>query len=104
MDHPLISLIDQRIRDAERRGEFDNLPGTGKPLPNVSNPEDALLNRLMKEHGAKSPLVILREQIVEAKARVSAEDAPAARKAAQKELADLQTRLAIEIEAHRKFG
>jgi Domain of unknown function (DUF1992) len=28
------SWIDRQIREAEERGEFDNLPGTGKPLPN----------------------------------------------------------------------
>ena len=27
------SWIDQQIADAERRGVFDDLPGTGKPLP-----------------------------------------------------------------------
>ena len=104
MDHPLISLIDRQIREAELRGEFNNLPGAGKPLPHEPNPEDAVLNRLMKEHGAKSPLVILREQIAEAQAEVAGADTPDTRKAAQKRLADLQTRLAIEIEAHRKFG
>ncbi len=25
-------LIEQRINDAKRKGAFDNLPGTGKPL------------------------------------------------------------------------
>ena len=104
MDHPLISLIDQRIHEAEARGDFDDLPGAGKPLPHEPDPENALINRLMKEHGAKSQLVVLREQIVEAKARLAETRAPEARKAAQKELADLQTRLAIEIEAHRKYG
>jgi len=27
------SLIDRQIREAQERGEFDNLPGAGKPLP-----------------------------------------------------------------------
>ncbi|NUT34718.1 MAG: DUF1992 domain-containing protein [Hamadaea sp.] len=27
------SRIDREIREAQERGEFDNLPGTGKPLP-----------------------------------------------------------------------
>jgi hypothetical protein len=31
MDFP--SWIDQQVRDAENRGVFDNLPGTGKPIP-----------------------------------------------------------------------
>lgn len=33
MDHPLIDLIDARIRKAQADGAFDNLPGAGKPLP-----------------------------------------------------------------------
>jgi DNA polymerase/3'-5' exonuclease PolX len=28
------SAIDKQIREAQERGEFDNLPGMGKPLPN----------------------------------------------------------------------
>ena len=29
------SWIDQQIAEAEKRGAFDDLPGTGKPLPNL---------------------------------------------------------------------
>ncbi|MFO0461807.1 MAG: DnaJ family domain-containing protein [Burkholderiales bacterium] len=29
----LDDLIETRIRDAQSRGEFDHLPGTGRPLP-----------------------------------------------------------------------
>jgi hypothetical protein len=28
------SWLDRQIREAQERGDFDNLPGTGKPLPN----------------------------------------------------------------------
>ena len=28
------SWIDKQIREAQERGDFDNLPGTGKPIPN----------------------------------------------------------------------
>jgi len=28
------SWVDKQIREATERGEFDNLPGSGKPLPN----------------------------------------------------------------------
>ena len=31
--------IDQQIAEAERRGVFDNLPGTGKPLPPRREPD-----------------------------------------------------------------
>lgn len=34
------SWVDQSIQQAERRGAFDNLPGTGKPLPDVDTRSD----------------------------------------------------------------
>lgn len=30
------SWIDKQIREAQERGEFDNLPGAGKPLPGAN--------------------------------------------------------------------
>ena len=35
------SRIDRQIREAQERGEFDNLPGTGKPLPDRGELHDA---------------------------------------------------------------
>jgi len=42
------SLIDQQIRAAEARGEFDDLPGAGKPLTGLDKPysEDWWLKQL----------------------------------------------------------
>jgi hypothetical protein len=34
------SWIDRQIAAAEARGEFDDLPGAGKPLPRLGNPDD----------------------------------------------------------------
>jgi hypothetical protein len=34
--------IDQQIREAESRGEFENLPGKGKPLALLDQPDDEL--------------------------------------------------------------
>lgn len=36
------SLVDQQIRQAQERGEFDDLPGMGKPLPGRGRPDDDL--------------------------------------------------------------
>lgn len=36
------SWIDRQIRESRERGEFDDLPGTGKPLPGVDGPYDEL--------------------------------------------------------------
>jgi hypothetical protein len=34
------SWIDRQIREAAERGEFENLPGTGKPIANLDKPHD----------------------------------------------------------------
>jgi hypothetical protein len=34
------SLVDQQIRMAQERGDFDDLPGMGKPLPGRGAPDD----------------------------------------------------------------
>ncbi len=34
--------IDRQIREATERGLFDNLPGAGKPLPDLHTPDDEL--------------------------------------------------------------
>ncbi|HEY3504489.1 MAG TPA: DUF1992 domain-containing protein [Actinocatenispora sp.] len=36
------SIIDKQIREATERGEFDDLPGTGKPLAHLGGPDDEL--------------------------------------------------------------
>jgi hypothetical protein len=34
------SWVDRQIREARERGEFDDLPGAGKPLPGANKPYD----------------------------------------------------------------
>ena len=34
------SWVDRQIREAQERGEFDNLPGAGKPLRDLGDPND----------------------------------------------------------------
>lgn len=36
------SWIDRQIREAQERGEFDDLPGYGKPIPDLDRPHDDL--------------------------------------------------------------
>jgi len=63
MDHPLIDLINARIDAAERDGAFDNLDGAGKPLPECEDPENAVMNRIMKENGAVPEVVSLSREL-----------------------------------------
>lgn len=104
MHHPLSSLIDQIIQNAEKRGEFDDLPGAGKPLVHLDDPQNAVLARMMKEADAKSPVVILRRQILEAQEKLKTLTDETKRKAQQLRLSELHTKLAIEMEAFRKYG
>jgi Domain of unknown function (DUF1992) len=34
------SLVDRQIREAQERGEFDDLPGAGKPIAGLDQPYD----------------------------------------------------------------
>jgi hypothetical protein len=49
------SLIDRMIREAQERGQFDNLPGKGQPLDldddALTDPEWRLANRVLKNAG-----------------------------------------------------
>ncbi|MFW2542133.1 DUF1992 domain-containing protein [Primorskyibacter sp. 2E107] len=63
MDHPLIDLITAKIRLAEAEGQFDNLPGAGKPLPPCDDPENAVLHRILKENGGVPEIVSLSREL-----------------------------------------
>ena len=39
---PAESVAERRIRQAMERGEFDDLPGAGKPIPGAGQPDDPL--------------------------------------------------------------
>jgi hypothetical protein len=62
------SLIDQQIRAAEARGEFDDLPGAGKPLTGLDKPysEDWWLKQLAERENlgrhALPPSLALRKE------------------------------------------
>jgi Domain of unknown function (DUF1992) len=61
------SAIDKQIREAQERGDFDNLPGTGKPLPDLNQPYDEnwWVKGLLKRENEASPsaLLALRKEI-----------------------------------------
>lgn len=104
MDHPLSALIDQIIQKAEANGAFKDLAGAGKPLAHLDDPANALLKRIVREADAKAPVVIIREQILASTARLRALTDANERKAEMFVLAELQTKLALEMEAFRKYG
>ena len=51
------SVAEQRIQDAMARGEFDHLPGTGKPIEGLDAPHDD--NWWIKQLAEREGLTIL---------------------------------------------
>jgi hypothetical protein len=68
-------LAEERIRDAIQRGEFDNLPGRGKPL-NLEDdrhiPDDLrLAYKILKNAGCLPPELELKKEISKAEELLS---------------------------------
>lgn len=61
------SLIDQQIQEAYERGEFNNLPGTGKPLrfdeERFVPPDLRLAYKIMKDHEVLPPWIAEGQEI-----------------------------------------
>lgn len=64
------SWIDRQLREARERGEFDNLPGSGKPIPGLDKPYDEtwwIKDKLRRENLTYLPTtLILRREAEEA--------------------------------------
>jgi hypothetical protein len=62
--------VERQIREATERGEFDNLPGAGKPIADLDKPHDELWwvrQKLRREHLSWLPRTIaLRKEAEEA--------------------------------------
>lgn len=67
-------LAEQRIADALRRGEFDHLPGAGRPLVFDDEPllsaEQRMANHILRNAGVAPPEIGLRKEIAALRARL----------------------------------
>lgn len=93
-------LAEQRIREAMERGEFDDLPGKGKPLPPEDDldvpPELRVAYRILKNSGFVPPEVELRKDIASAEQLLSEALTPVERSAANRRLEFLLMKLAAQ--------
>lgn len=85
------SWIDKQIREAQERGEFDDLPSAGKPLPGAGEPleEDWWIKRKVREEEGTAglpPSLVLRRQAETAKACALAAPADAEARAIIEEM------------------
>jgi len=67
------SAIDTQIREAQERGDFDNLPGQGRPLPaDVWDDEWGLAYHILRQAGETLPWISLGRDIEAAHAKLHA--------------------------------
>jgi hypothetical protein len=78
------AVVEERIQEALRRGDFDDLPGTGRPLD---------LYRILKNAGFVPPEILERREIAELERAIAGIADVEARKRALAKLAVLRTRL-----------
>lgn len=108
MSDPLHRIAERQMARAAAEGQFRNLAGAGRPLP--ERPGDALIDtadavacRIMAENGALPEEIALKRRVEAARAAWQAARAPAERKARMAELAEAQMRHEIAREARRRF-
>jgi Domain of unknown function (DUF1992) len=94
------ALVEERIGEAIRRGEFADLPGTGKPLDLNDDPlvpEDVrAINRVLKNAGFVPSEILDRRAIAALEANLPAIAATDERSRALAKLAVLRSRLGGE--------
>ncbi|CUI01235.1 MULTISPECIES: DnaJ family domain-containing protein [Leisingera] len=102
MDHPLIDLINARIEAAEKDGAFDNLQGAGKPLPQCDDPENALVNRLVRESGGVPEFVSLSRELQRLREELREAGDRSRRQEILKEMSMMDARIEIARKAYTK--
>jgi hypothetical protein len=70
------SWVERKIRESMERGEFDNLPGSGRPLPDLDQPYDELwwLRKKLREEklSIDPPTLTLRKEVDSARLLIAA--------------------------------
>lgn len=91
------TVVEERIQEAMRRGDFDDLPGAGKPLELDDDPlvppEVRVAYRILKNAGFVPPEVLERREIADLEAALAELEDVAERKRALARLAVLRTHL-----------
>ena len=99
-------LIEEKIREAMEKGEFDNLPGKGKPLDldaYFATPADLRLGySVLKSAGCLPVEVELQNEIEALKARLSVCDDERAGEALRKEIEGKTLKLNLLMDGNQR--
>lgn len=106
MAHPLEDIIDARIRAAQADGAFDDLAGQGKPLKPEDDPENALINRLIRENGGVPEFVSLSRELERLRAELAETGDRTKRAYILKTMSIMDAKIDFARNAHtsKKFG
>lgn len=101
-------MAERQIQAAIEKGQLTGLAGEGAPLP--ENPHMAFISaadaagiRIMAEAGAIPPEIGFKKQAAALRAHLATLTDPDAIRAAQRQLADLETNQALAEDARRAF-
>lgn len=100
------SAIEQRIREAIERGEFDDLPGSGKPLDLTAyfnTPEDLrMAYSLLRSNNFVPEEVDLMNEIAELKETLAAATGDAERDELSRRMNDRKLALSVLLDRRRR--
>jgi len=96
--------IERKIRESMEQGEFDNLPGSGQPIPELARPYDELwwLRKKLREEqlSIDPPTLVLRREYHETLAKI----AGARREEDVRRLVKAINERIIYVNSHTTFG
>jgi hypothetical protein len=99
-------LVEALIKEAQARGDFDNLPGKGKPLDLTeyfNTPEDVrVAQALLKNAGMVSSEFELLQEIAALKESLESASDESAKDKIRKLLTDKQLRFNLQLERHKR--
>ena len=101
-------IVEAMIKEAMARGEFDNLPGKGKPIDLTEyfeTPEDVrLANSVLKSAGMTSHEVDLLREIAELKQALAAVLDEKRKQELQKQIQQKQVEFSLRMERQKRSG
>jgi hypothetical protein len=98
------SSVERQIREGIDRGEFDNLPGAGKPLPGLDGPHDEdwwVKDKLRRERVSQlPPALAVRRELEAALERIAA---AASEVTVRRIVAEINERI-VHVNSHTAVG
>jgi hypothetical protein len=98
------SWIERKIRESMERGEFDNLPGHGEPIPDLARPYDELwwLRKKLRDEqlSIEPPALTLRRELDDVRGRI----ATAGTEAEVRRLVAAINERIVYVNSHITFG